>query len=682
MNKIGRFELKVVRAPLIIFFLLGIVMFTAVSSTHAIETNQNAVGTFTPTDCFFDGGVEFITAESLGFRCGFVTVPEQHDAPDGPTIRIPVAIRDATGIAPRPDPLFLAQGGPGGDAFGVFGITAPTSPVASDRDIVIFNQRGTLYAEPDLLCEELWDSRIELFGLRDEEAIEQLGEESFQQCYNRLLNEENINLSAFDSLENAKDVDIIRQALGYDTYNFYGVSYGTLLGLHLMQLNQPALRAVVLDSVVPTQISFAEAIPQSENRAYDEYFAFCEEDATCREMYPDLETRLTAVYANLNENPVEFRIRDDETGESVVVQIDGDGMRGIMFQLFYLGDFYAIFPRLVEDLESENYLFLQNLYPLFAFDRTIANGMYFSVFCAQYSDFSADNLDLTGIRPFIADSIASEMEELEGGCDVWEVEPLPSTISDPVESDIPVLLLSGRFDPITPPSFAAAAAETLPNGFNYVDPAASHGVALGVLPCGGRVLADFLNEPTEAPNTGCFENVEYTEIVTQDAIQIPIFLKLANLDTNTAVQFVLLIVMGLGLLTGLGLWPAAFLIRRLRGVEKSPAQAPQARLFSRILVLIVGVLVIAFVGGFIFFAVQIFGNNAMLTYGAYPGSARPLFFLIPLILLLALGAIALLVRSWGDASTWGKVYHVFLIICLGGISVFLFTLRFFEPIWV
>jgi len=243
-------------------------------------------------------------------------------------------------------------------------------------------------------------------------------------------------------------------------------------------------------------------------------------------------------------------------------------------------------------------------------------------------------------------------------------------------------LLSGRFDPITPPSFAAAAAETLPNGFNYVDPASAHGVALGVLPCGGRVLADFLNEPTEAPNTGCFDNVEYTEIVPQDAIQIPIFLKLANLDTGTVAQFGLLIVMGLGLLTGVVLWPAAYLIRRLRGVEKSPAVAPQARLFSRILVIIVGVLIVAFVSGFIFFAVQIFSNNAMLTYGAFPGSARLLFFMVPLILLAALGAIALLIRSWGDASTWGKAYHVFLIICLVCISVFLFTLRFFEPIWV
>ena len=682
MNRMRRLRAKSSQAPLMVVFLFVLLGITAVSPSHAVVSQQESVGTFTPTDCFFDGGVEFITAESLGFRCGYVTVPEEHSDPNGSTIRIPVAIRDATGIAPRPDPLFLAQGGPGGDAFGIFGITAPTTPVASDRDIVIFNQRGTLYSEPDLICEELWDNRIELFELRDEDEIERLSDELFVQCYNRLLNEEGVNLSAFDSLENARDVDIIRQALGYEEYNFYGVSYGTLLGLHLMSLEQPALRSVVLDSVVPTQINFAEAIPQSENRAYDEYFAFCQEDQTCRAMYPNLESRLTAVYANLNENPAEFRIRDDETGESVIVEINGDVMRGIIFQLFYLGDFYAIFPRLVEDLENENYLFLQNIYPLFAFDRTIADGMYFSVFCAQYRDFSVDNLDLTGIRPFIADAVVSDLEQLEEGCDAWDVEPLPRSIAEPVQSNIPVLLLSGRFDPITPPSFASAAAETLPNSFNYVDPTSSHGVALGVLPCGGRVVADFLNEPTEAPNTGCFENVEYTEIVTQDAIQIPIFLKLANLDINTAVEFGLLILMSLGLLSGVVLWPAAFLIRRLRGIEKSQAQAPQARLFSRILVLLVGVFVVIFVAGFIFFAVQIFSNNAMLTYGAFPGTARWIFFLVPLILLFAIIAIVLLIRSWSDASTWGKIYHVFLIICLGGIAVFLFTLRFFEPMWL
>ena len=76
--------------------------------------------------------------------------------PNGSTIRLPVAILKAKSENPRPDPLFVAQGGPGGDAFEVFSLTMLNHPIVRDRDLVIFNQRGTLYAEPDLRCTEIY----------------------------------------------------------------------------------------------------------------------------------------------------------------------------------------------------------------------------------------------------------------------------------------------------------------------------------------------------------------------------------------------------------------------------------------------------------------------------------------------------------------------------------------------
>ena len=116
---------------------------------------QDEPGTFIPSACMFEGidlGLATLDGESLGFECGYVVAPVRHAEPDGPTLRLPVAIRRAAGGAP--DPLLLAQGGPGGDAFEVYSLLAPSTPFAADRDIVIFNQRGTPYAEPDLSCPE------------------------------------------------------------------------------------------------------------------------------------------------------------------------------------------------------------------------------------------------------------------------------------------------------------------------------------------------------------------------------------------------------------------------------------------------------------------------------------------------------------------------------------------------
>lgn len=658
--------------------ILSLFLITAVSPAVAAPAAQEAVGTFVETECDYDLGTDFINASVFGFTCGYVVAPEDHGNPDGPTIRLPIAFRPATSSSAQPDPLFLAQGGPGGDAMGIFAITGPTAPAGANRDLVIFNQRGTRYSEPDLNCEELWDSQIEILRSDDDEAT-RLSEEAMAQCYQRLLNEEGINLSAYDSVQNAADIEIIRQALGYDSYNFYGVSYGSLLGLHLLRSDPPNLRSVILDSVVPTQINFAEEIPQSENRAYDEYFAACAEDAECNALYPNLEERITAVYAQLNETPARIRLRNSDTGESVVTEINGDEMRGIIFQLFYLRDFYAIFPRLVADLETGNYGAIENFYSLFAFDRSLSTGMYFSVFCAEDSDFTIETVDLTGVRPFIADTAEESLGELIDGCAMWQVEQLPSSIDDPVQSDIPTLLLSGRFDPITPPGNAVIAAETLPNSYNLVDPTGAHGIAFSNNQCMDGVVSRFLNDPTSEPSTTCIENSELLAPVPPDVIQIPNLLSLANLETGFVVRFGLLVLFSLLLLSGLVLWPLVFIIRRIRERDKV-VNRPTERLIGRLIVLAVGLFAVVFIGGFLFYVVQIFSNNALLLYGGFPAGARLLFALVPLIILLTVVGVFFLVRSWNDASTGGKVYQAILMVSLVGISVLLIMMEYYRPL--
>ena len=146
-----------------ILLLLLILFFSTAHqpTAYAKPLLQDNVGEFIPADCFFETGIPFSQSpEQMGFECGYVVAPETHAQPNGSTVRIPVAVRKTTSTSPQPDPIFLAQGGPGGDAFSVFSGMGNTAGV-EDRDIVIFNQRGTLYAEPDLVCEENWENKAE-----------------------------------------------------------------------------------------------------------------------------------------------------------------------------------------------------------------------------------------------------------------------------------------------------------------------------------------------------------------------------------------------------------------------------------------------------------------------------------------------------------------------------------------
>ena len=193
----------------IAFICLGIFIFVGLPLESVMA--QERPYPFEPTPCPFEGtdfGLVTLSPEDSGFECGMVTVPERHENPDGPTIKIPVAILRASGINAKPDPLFLAQGGPGGSAFEIFSLMVPNTIIAQERDLVIFNQRGTPFADPHLTCTESYDLIPELLPLSSEEA-EGREYEALIACYARLV-QEGIDLSAYNSVQNAADVEAIR----------------------------------------------------------------------------------------------------------------------------------------------------------------------------------------------------------------------------------------------------------------------------------------------------------------------------------------------------------------------------------------------------------------------------------------------------------------------------------------
>ncbi len=630
---------------------------------------QTVTPIFTPAPCPFEGpdlGLFSPTPEEMGFECGYVTVPEERANPDSPAIRLPVAILRATAPNAKPDPLFLAQGGPGGSAFDYFTYVVPNTSIAAERDIVIFNQRGTQYAEPDLFCDETMAATEELLGLPPEEGLAR-SMTLLAACYRR-LEAEGINLSAYNSLENAADVEDIRQALGYDEYNFYGVSYGTLLGLHLMRNYPEHLRSVILDGVVPPNLNFIPKVAENEDRIYRELFRACNADPDCAAAYPNLEARLLQLVDNLNENPAIVEVTNPDTGKTVDVYLDGRALLDFFFQAFYLPNMYAIFPKIVSDLEQGNYFFVSQILPLFAFDQTFSEGMYYSVICAEDGDFSAE-LDTAGLLPPIAEYAPEDLQSYLEGCALWPVELLPPTVDDPVNSDIPTLLLSGRFDPITPPYFAEKAAESLPNAYHVVDPLGSHGVAFGN-DCLNQIVQNFLNDPYRQPDASCLATREAADTVLPSAVTFPLLGPLSTLEASFLWQTGLATLFLLGVLSAFVVWPAAFLLNVARNRRREwTAAARRLRWAGRLLLLAFGGLAVLFVIGVVTAVVQVlFYNTAYLSVYSLPGTVRPFLFIPYLLLLLAAGAAVVAALNWRqkEFSLWSKLYYTFLALCAAG----------------
>ena len=633
------------------------------------------VANFEPAPCMFEMPIfDFTPPEQMGFECGYVIVPEQHADPTGPTIKLPVAIVRTGSDTPNPDPLFLAQGGPGGDAFGVFSLTATELPNKLERDIVIFNQRGTLYAEPSLVCTEAQAVLDQTLSLTPDEAL-QIQNEAYARCRQRLV-AEGVNLSAYNSLENAADVDAIRQALGYDQINFYGVSYGTLLGLHLMRHFPAGLRTVILDSVVPTQLNFIPEVPQTTERILSEMFDTCAADPDCNAQHPNLEVRFDALVTQLNEQPVIIPITDPETGNEVNAFVDGGVFIDMLFSSFYLPEMFAVFPKLIADMETGQYHFWQTLWPQIIFDRTFSDGMYHSVICAEDADFDPANAPLNGVRPAIAAGAADDLQEYLDICELWQVTTLPDSIDDPVESDVPTLLLAGQFDPITPPAYAEAAAATLPGGFVVVDPVAGHGVAFSNS-CIDGILQDFLNAPAAAPNMDCLTERSPDGFVAAGAIPMSL---LGNINALNPTGLALTGLAGLflaGVLSAFLIWPLALLINLLRTEKKSPGGPAWLRWGSVVLVVLFGLLAVLFVAGLSVFIFQALTSTPMLILSVISGAAAPLFVIPWLLALLALAIVAAMLLQWmlRSSSVWARLYYTFLAVCTVG---YVLTLYFTD----
>ncbi|MCA9866761.1 MAG: alpha/beta fold hydrolase [Anaerolineales bacterium] len=643
--------------------MVVLVAFLGVRGAAAQDTEP----AFIPSACMFEGvdlGLTTLDGAALGFECGYVVVPERHSEADGATIRIPVAVRRATAADARPDPLLLAQGGPGGDAFGVFSLLVPNTEIAANRDIVIFNQRGTPYAEPDLSCPET-EAILPQMLAASEEIGQQLYDEAIDACYARLRGE-GIDLSAYNSLENAADIPLIARALGYETYNFYGVSYGTLLGLHLMRNHPEGLRAVILDSVVPPDINFISEIPASEDRVLSEVFAACEADPACREQYPDLEERFFTLVRQYNENPVTLALANPDTGERYDAYMDGTTLRSILFQLLYVPRMSAVFPKMVADLEKGDTRYIESMWPLLVFDQLVSEGMYYSVICAEDADIDVAAIPLESLRPEIGETARDDIQSYVDACARWQVELLPPAIDDPVISDIPTLLLSGRFDPITPPAFAAAAAARLSNATVLVDPTASHGVAF-FNPCVNGIISEFLDDPTASPDSTCLTALRAPAAVPVDAITVPLLADVNSLNLRTLALFGLAGALLMLVLSPFLVWPSVYIVRAFGdGQPARTHKARRLRLISRLAVLVFGVLALIFAVGLLGFIVRtVIVDQTLLTALALPASAAPVLWLPLLLMVVGVVIVSAAVLIWRrrDAdSVLGKIYYAILTI--------------------
>jgi pimeloyl-ACP methyl ester carboxylesterase len=398
--------------------------------------------------------VELIRCHPTGLQeeayCGTYQVLENHLNPTGKTIDLHILVLPSVRANPSVDPVFVFAGGPGQGASEVAVSMMPMlRRIHQQRTIVFLDQRGT--GESGSLDCEL-----------DEFLSSSISKDALIECQKKLA----VDTTQYTSDILARDTDEVREALGYHTINIYGGSYGTRLGLVYIRNYPQHVRSAVLDGVAPPQIPIGGDFGEYAQRALQSVIADCTADTECANAFPLLEKRFYMILANL-EQPKVVHLPHPTTFEIEQFTIDKNLFLGTLQQLLYDPTTSSLIPFTITAAYDENWSPLIALGNRDSFGQ-ISIGLYLSIVCAEdvpRIDFSSPTKHIMGTH------LTEELQEM---CSVWPVDTIDQEFYLPVESSVPILLLSGQHDPVTPPENALIAKETLPNSIHIEVPGMAH----------------------------------------------------------------------------------------------------------------------------------------------------------------------------------------------------------------
>lgn len=491
---------------------LTLLLLSLVGTVGAQDATEEAAYTplIEPTACPFD------VLDGFRVDCGTLTVPQDRAQPAGEQVRLAYAVFRSTAINPQPDPLVYLDGGPGSFTLESWTPTfADTfAPFAAERDVILFDYRGAGESQPNLFCQDTLDLTLDTLDddLSDAEATARYFE-VFDACRARFA-AEGVDFDFYDSAAMAQDAVDLWTTLGYEQVNLFGVSYGTRLALTIARDNPDGVRSLILDGVLPLEVDRSATLFANADRAFEALFAACAADAACNETYPDLRTVTYDLAARLDAEPAMLRVRLRETNQAYDALLDGAGLLNTLFQSMYATWLIPSLPGAIYDANEGDYGRLTDMVGQFIDSSfTFSEGLYITQECNEELPFNSIETvraaaeqypDLAAL--FASDDLVGEQAYIDN-CAGWIDTPPAALENEPVRSDIPTLILSGQFDPITPPSWGEMVGANLPNGYVYTFPGVGHGAITSGESCPVEMAVGWLVDPLFPPDDSCLDEM-------------------------------------------------------------------------------------------------------------------------------------------------------------------------------
>jgi pimeloyl-ACP methyl ester carboxylesterase len=498
--------------------------------------------------------------EGETLECGTLTVPEDHADPAGKTIELAVVIVYSTSEDPYPDPVIYLEGGPGGAALSAYD-SFLRSTLRTDRNLILLDQRGTGYSQPSLNCWEYGYDRenpaLDCYNRLVEADVNLAAYHSAQSALDvadlisvlgySVLGYDEVNLWGISygtrlALTIMRDTDApIRsvildgvyppQVLAWNEnasngYAAFQILFDNCVANDDCNEAYPDLETLFADTVTALDAEPMPLVDEDENETGEELTGQQLVNNLYRDLYDSSMIRYlpakiyaASIYDAYNYTFVGW---DDDSVD------DPPHIPGVDLTSLSEDEYHALWKTYLgydtsddllsylESLDEETYESQRTLFETAAADSNGAlvdassEGFYNTVECYEeipFNSLEAGQQLLNGVPENIQTALLETFTVQVHDCGLWDLPQASAFENEIVVSELPVLVMSGEYDPVTPPSWAKSTADALPNSFNFVMPGMGHGVIDIGNACPTDITLAFLDDPQTPPDASCIDDM-------------------------------------------------------------------------------------------------------------------------------------------------------------------------------
>jgi pimeloyl-ACP methyl ester carboxylesterase len=418
-------------------------------------------------------------------RCGTYRVWEDRGAKQGRQLDLSIIVLEAFDASKKPDPMFFLSGGPGdAPSFNARFFSRVFEAMRQTRDLVLVDLRGTGKSAA-LTCPEL--AKPDGTGTYDPDMMNIA---AIRACRSRL--EQRADLRFYTTEVAVDDLDEVREAMGYAQINLYGTSYGSRVAQVYMRRHASSLRAVTMKGIVPPSMASPESHASSGDIAWKALVARCRQDGNCARMFPTLDSDFHSLLDRLERTAPLITLPGSNTRPATGVKVTRGLFAESFRNLLYSPEASAQAPKLIRGLLAGDDRGLGETALasriLLGGDR-LAAGFFLSVTCTEDAPYVPANAGDRAAGTFGGDY---RLQQQAHACAVWPRGEVSAQHRQPTRSNVPTLILSGEFDPVTPPAGGDEVVRGLPRGVHVVIRNNGHPIG-SAEQCVGRLIGGFVD---------------------------------------------------------------------------------------------------------------------------------------------------------------------------------------------